>query len=99
MPVKVESDLSEAKIEAALRPLIAAANLDDESVTAKSIRIQLEAKLGVDLTSRKLLVGQMIALCGFHCAPHFRENMPYLVPLHIGLAEELPWSALSSFLG
>ena len=60
MPVKVESDLSEAKIEAALRPLIAAANLDDESVTAKSIRIQLEAKLGVDLTSRKKFVKEAI---------------------------------------
>ena len=62
MPVKVESDLSEAKIEAALRPLIAAANLDDESVTAKSIRIQLEAKLGVDLTLQETeeMVGEAL---------------------------------------
>ena len=30
-----------------------------------------------------MIVSQIVALCGFHAAPHFRQAMPHLVAAHI----------------
>ena len=56
------SFISDAEIEAGLRPFLDPAHWEEnKSLTIETIRHKLEKKLGVDLTSRKLLVGQMIA--------------------------------------
>jgi upstream activation factor subunit UAF30 len=52
--------VTDKKLLKSLKKIIEAADLSDEGVTAKTIRIKLEQKLGIDLSDRKTFLKEQI---------------------------------------